>query len=392
MPIKRIKQKGGDFPSPWGYNEGSFFVVERPGQTTQHGGKSFPTKEETDSTCDKCTEFRAGRVAEQKYIAEQKQAALKAADAKCMSAKTSAQLRIEDIKANAQAKLESELAEAKINNDLKIHEGCKSKESLVHNANEEKIQALVSEYEAKVRAELESAGVSKNDAKQAAQVEASTLLKSDTSEIVISDDVNSSAAVANALNKLSNDVNIVYIDKDYTGKSNYQGADEATLQAAASAISSGSFTGESGATGALVFSGGGKYFVHNPRNRKNYRENTRSPIGKKLVNRLLRRLRINKLSDIKSISKQVGGNIYFPKEKIIYLSKGGALEASEAFNNNNLGYVYQTQGGKSKSKSRPRKNRSSKRRSNRKSSRRVSNRRRNSSKRIQRRTRRKNYK
>jgi len=51
MPIKRIKQKGGDYPSPWGYNEGTFFVVERPGQITQQGGKSFPTKEETDSTC-----------------------------------------------------------------------------------------------------------------------------------------------------------------------------------------------------------------------------------------------------------------------------------------------------------------------------------------------------
>ena len=88
-------------------------------------------------------------------------------------------------------------------------------------------------------------------------------------------DTQATTAVQNALNKLSGDVNVVYIDKDWPGSSNYAGADTATLQAAAQAISSGALTGDAGATGAIVFSGGGKYYVHNPRNRKNYRGDKR---------------------------------------------------------------------------------------------------------------------
>ena len=107
---------------------------------------------------------------------------------------------------------------------------------MIHNAREAKIQDLVSKYEDKVRNGLENAGVSKQDAKVAALVEASTLLNSSNSEIVISDDTQATSAVENALNKLSGDVNVVYIDKDWPGNSNYSGADTATLQAAAQAI------------------------------------------------------------------------------------------------------------------------------------------------------------
>jgi len=367
MYSKKYTQKGGDFPGPWGDNLPSYYSVGQPNQYSQQGGKTnVPTKEETDHTCKQCEKYKAGREAHKEEISNQKAAEIKAAEAKCLSAKSAAQIKIEEIKANAQARLESELSEAKIDNEKDIIDGCKNKESLIHNAREEKIQDLVSKYENKVRTELENAGVSKSDAKIAAQTEASTLLNSSNSEIVISDDTQTTSAVENALNKLSGDVNVVYIDKDWPGNSNYTGADTATLQAAAEAISSGTFLGDTGTTGAVVFSGGGKYYVHNPKNRKNYKENTKSIIGKKLVGGLLKKLKVNKLAEIKKISNQVGGNLYFPKEKIIYLSKGGAMEE---FYHNNLGYVYQTQGGKSRnSKRRSKRNsRRSQRKSNRNS-------------------------
>ena len=367
MYSKKYIQKGGDFPGPWGDNLPSYYSVGQPNQYSQQGGQNnVPTKEETDHTCKQCEKYKAGREAHKEQISNQKAAEIKAAEAKCLGAKSTAQIKIEEIKANAQARLESELAEAKIDNEKDIIDGCKNKESLIHNAREEKIQDLVSKYEDKVRAELENAGVSKQDAKVAAQAEASTLLNSSNSEIVISDDTQATSAVENALNKLSGDVNVVYIDKDWPGNSNYTGADTATLQAAAQAISSGSLLGDSGATGAIVFSGGGKYYVHNPKNRKIYKENTRSTIGKKLVGGLLKKLKVNKLAEIKKISNQVGEIYISQKKKIIYLSKGGAMED---FYHNNLGYVYQTKGGKSRNSKRRsvRKSRRSQRKSNRNS-------------------------
>ena len=339
-------QSGGAYTSLTGLNLTELRPVVGGGIRKKYSGGA--TAKDVEA---KCTACQQAEKAFQKAESKQSEVALyEQASAKCEAAEVAAKSAIAKIKAEAEVQLQENIKASELSESKIVKEQCEAKADLIKNEMNKQIDAKVAEY----RAELEKNGI------PASNDEVIISEPTQNAEAIVSESPADTNTANAALSKIAGlPVKIIYVDKPL-GNENL-----ATLGASSTAATPVS------ATGATVFSGGklNKLYVHDRKTHRTYSAGTKSVSGRKLIDKLIKRLNLRNLNQLSSKYIQNGGHILFPKDGILFLSKGGGT-------NDLANHVaYQTQGGSKKSnkksnrKSNKKANRKSNRKSNKKSNR-----------------------